>query len=103
MDKPKVLLVGAVAKTLLAIGMALIAIIVIAVAVFGGDDNPARPGNPAVYERIAAATDCGTLQSEFDTAQANGARDRTAGNLKAAEVSTAYMAAADERMQQLGC
>ena len=56
----------------------------------GGEAD--RPGSPEVYERIAGLEDCAALQQEFDTAEANGG-----------ETGTAYMKAADERMQELGC
>lgn len=62
-----------------------------------------RPGSSAVYERIAALTDCPSLQREFDTADANGKRDREAGRAEQAAWATAYMRAADERMKSLKC
>lgn len=70
----------------------------------GGPATPAaRPGNPAVYERIAALSDCRALQQEFETADANGKRHRAAGETDQAKWTTAYMAAADERMKALRC
>lgn len=57
-----------------------------------GNPQPApvpRPGNPAVYERIAATSGCSALQREFDTAETNG--------------QAGYMAAADERMRKVEC
>jgi hypothetical protein len=79
-------------------------VLTIGVLACGGGAQPsARPGSAAVYERIAALTDCAALQREFDTAEANGARDRAAGKAEQAEWSVAYMKAADERMRALRC
>jgi PBP1b-binding outer membrane lipoprotein LpoB len=52
-----------------------------------------RPGDPVVYEKIAASTDCVELQHIFDTA-ANG---------PARPWKVAYMNAADTRMREVGC
>ncbi len=52
-----------------------------------------RPGNPVVYEKIAASTDCVELQHIFDTA-ANG---------PAHPWKVPYMNAADARMREVGC
>jgi hypothetical protein len=60
-------------------------------------------GNPAVYQRIAADTDCASLQAQFDQAAANHDRDSDAGDLEAMKWSTGYMVAADDRMRGLGC
>jgi hypothetical protein len=63
----------------------------------GGSSEPTtRPGNPTVYQRIEQTTDCAKLQKEFDTASAN--HDRTGD-----PASTEYMAAADDRMREVGC
>lgn len=45
--------------------------------------------NPDVVDRINAMTDCGELQGQFDTAEANG--------------NTEFMRVADARMQAVGC
>jgi hypothetical protein len=66
--------------------------LLLAIAVAGcgssASEEP-RTGNPAVYDRINAETDCATLQGEFDIAERNHHTD--------------YMQAADDRMRQLGC
>ena len=73
----------------------------------GGASEPApapgnlAPGNPAVYQRIAAETDCATLHADFDQAAAN--HDAAAPGSEQATWSTNYMAAADARMRQIGC
>lgn len=60
-----------------------------------------RPGNPAVYERIEAMTDCAELQKEFDTAMDNA--DRYEPGDEQREWSIAYAEAADGQMEQNGC
>jgi len=75
----------------------------IVIVACGGASPAARPGSSAVYERIAALTDCRALQQEFDTADANQRRDLAAGRTEQATWSTAYMKAADERMKTLKC
>jgi hypothetical protein len=69
----------------------------------GGRGFLDRPGNAAVYERIAAETDCAELQKEFDTAEANHDRDSGTGKTTAAEIDTSYMEVADARMRAVGC
>jgi hypothetical protein len=59
----------------------------LALSVSGCDRTSKKP-NPTV-ERINAETDCGQLQTEFDTAERNGHTD--------------YMQVADKRMRALGC
>ena len=54
---------------------------------------PERPGNPAVYARIEAETDCAVLQQEFDTAQSGPSTDW----------KVPYMEAADARLREVGC
>jgi peptidyl-tRNA hydrolase len=66
-------------------------------------NQESRPGNPKVYARIEAMTDCGQLQEQFDIAEANQFRDIDRGRTDLAEASTAYMQAADERMREVGC
>ncbi len=58
-----------------------------------GSSGGARPGNAAIYERIAAETDCGALQAEFDTAEAGPPSDW----------KVPYMEAAEARMREVGC
>lgn len=65
------------------------------------DTPQGRPGNPAVFERIEAESDCAKLQGEFDTAEANH-KSAEPGS-PAALAATEYMKAADERMQEVGC
>lgn len=72
----------------------ILALALLGAALLAGCGNTApapapHPGNPAVYERIAASSDCAALQREFDTAEANA--------------QSAYMAAADARMRKVGC
>lgn len=77
----------------------------------GGDDDKApaerpateqpekkenRPGNPAVYERIEALTDCGALQKEFDIAMDTYDRRKE-------DHSLAYAKAAQARIEALKC
>jgi hypothetical protein len=70
----------------------------------GGDSYQSEyGGSPAVYQRIAAETDCDALQVQFDQASANHDRDTAAGDLEAMRWSTGYMAAADDRMRAIGC
>ena len=70
----------------------LAAVALVALAACG--DDAAQPvhtdpaSNPAL-ERIRQLDDCGQLQVEFDTADANG--------------NVTFMRAADARMQSLGC
>lgn len=61
----------------------------------------ARPGDPAVYQRIDGATDCAGLQQEFDTA--SDSHDRADAGSDQAEWAVAYMQAADARMKELDC
>jgi hypothetical protein len=56
-----------------------------------------EPGNPDVYARINAMTDCAELQREFDQADAN--RSLPTDD----DIPIAYMKAADERMDEIGC
>lgn len=63
----------------------------------------ARPGSPAVYQQIAAETDCAALQATFDRSEANGNAARARGNLAMAKITTTYMGDADDRMRAIGC
>lgn len=58
-------------------------------------------GSVAVYDRIAALTDCEELQAEFNQAAENNdlAEPGTTGH----KVSLGYMTAAEDRRQELGC
>jgi hypothetical protein len=58
-------------------------------------------GNPAVYERINGLTDCAELQKEFDTASTHN--DGAEPGTDEYRATTAYMEAADARMQEVGC
>ena len=64
-------------------------------------ESSAGPGEPAVYERIAASADCAGLQSEFDIAMDSAERRQPGDSLR--EVSISYAKAADERMREVGC
>lgn len=63
----------------------------------------AQPGSAAVYQRIGTLTDCTQLQTEFDIADTNGEAARNRGNIDLAKISTSYMRATDQRMQDVGC
>lgn len=82
------------------LGMAVLACVIAGAC---APSSTAHPGNPSVYERIAASTDCGHLREEFDTAEASGQRDRDAGRLDQARMSTSYMEASHQRMREIGC
>jgi hypothetical protein len=94
----------------LVIGLAIAAIYVLNARSTSGQGNP-EPlaplvevnGNPAVYQRISAMTDCAALQAEFDTAEANHGRDLDSGKLDLAVIDTSYMSAADDRMRAINC
>jgi hypothetical protein len=73
----------------------------VALVASGCDAVDSKPGNPAVYDRIAAETDCDELQAEFDTAMDN--HDRVAAGSEQASWSLGYAKAADARMNELGC
>lgn len=60
-----------------------------------------RIGNPDVYAKIEAMTDCAELQREFDVAMDNAERRRPGDQLR--DVSMAYAKAADTRLEKLGC
>lgn len=66
--------------------------------------NSAQPGNAQVYADIAAAADCGTLQSMFDGAEQTRSRPGNAATgTPWSEIGTSYMRAADARMYAVGC
>jgi hypothetical protein len=93
------------------LGSILILVIVGAVAfgflrgTFAGGATPppaaAQPGSQAVYQRIAADTDCTALQAEFDQAYAD--HEAAAAGSDGRTWTTAYMSAANDRMTTLGC
>lgn len=64
-----------------------------------------RPGSADVYARIESSTDCGALQRDFDTAEANHQREVRAGpeRRRFQEITLSYMTAADDRMREIGC
>lgn len=62
-----------------------------------------RPGSPQVYAEIAAATDCATLQDSFDRAEATSKRPGGPAGATWAKIGIAYMKAADDRMDKIGC
>lgn len=78
-------------------------LLTLVVACSGGapESTPTPAGNPAVYSRIKASTDCAALQQEFDQAEEN--HDREGATLEQRKVSTSYMEAAEARRQELNC
>jgi hypothetical protein len=80
---------------------ALILLTAVAALTACGSTTEDRPGDPGVYERIAASEDCAALQKEFDTASAN--HDRAEAGSDQGGGAPAYMKAADERMGEVGC
>lgn len=60
-----------------------------------------RSGDPDVYARIAALTDCDELQREFDTAMDNA--DARPARDPLGEIAESYGEAADGRMREIGC
>ena len=78
----------------------VLAVVALVVALAACNKTAERPGDPAVYKRIDALSDCKALQAEFDVAAAN--HDR-ASTQQQREWTTAYMAAADDRMRAVGC
>lgn len=72
----------------------------------------ARVGSAAVYDQIAAETDCTALQATFDRAETTSKRDGGPPKSDAfvqerygnwSQIGLAYMKAADQRMQDVGC
>ena len=79
-------------------------------AVLGGlgsrcSREPPRPGDPAVYARMKASTDCAALRWDYAQAQAGLQRAASARHVgeRARLHALGYMQAADERMRELGC
>lgn len=73
----------------------------LALAGCGGADS--KPGNQAVYDRIAAESDCAAVQHEFDVSLRNHDRDLNRGRVDLAEIDTSYSQAAEDRLEALGC
>lgn len=65
------------------------------------DDPTDRPGVPSVYREIESETDCAELQEAFDQAMENAERYGAGDERRKAPLS--YAAAADDRMEQVGC
>lgn len=59
------------------------------------------PGDPAVYERIAAMTDCAELQETFDRNYDDAERREPGTTLR--QIVMSYGDAADRRMREIGC
>jgi hypothetical protein len=88
-------------KMCVAVGLALLLSACGGAADSGATEEETKPGNAAVYERIAGLTDCAELQAEFDTASANN--DAAEPGTDEHKATTAYMEAADARMQEVDC
>ncbi len=80
-------------------GALAIAVVALAGVLVVSEDPP--PGNPAVYERIGAMTDCVELQAEFDRAMGN--HNRSGIGTEARRWTLAYARTADKRMSKVGC
>ncbi|HEX6970266.1 MAG TPA: hypothetical protein VF174_15835 [Micromonosporaceae bacterium] len=65
---------------------------------FGG-----RPGAESEYDSIDSLTDCQILQGRFDMYSGLQSSALRRHDTDAAEINLSYMAAVDERMQELGC
>lgn len=58
-------------------------------------------GARAQYERIAEMDDCASVQAEYDSAAAN--HDVAQPNTEAESINAGYMAAAEDRLEELDC
>jgi hypothetical protein len=58
-------------------------------------------GARAQYERIAEMDDCASVQAEYDSAAAN--HDVAEPGTEAESINAGYMAAADDRLEELDC
>ena len=72
-----------------------------AIILTGCSTNDAKPGNAAVYEEIAAMTDCVELQATFDRNMDDVERRDPGDPLR--DVVFGYANAANDRMRDLGC
>lgn len=82
----------------------MLVLLLTACATSGGADTDYQAeygGSPSVYSKIAAETSCSSLQQTFDRASANN--DTAQAGSAEAHWTTGYMAAANDRMQALGC
>lgn len=96
---------------ILLIGGAIIVVLILAAigGFFGstaGDgatpgDTSGVHGNPDVYQRIEAETDCGVLQAEFDQAMDNAEARQPGDPLR--DISLDYADSADARLEEVGC
>lgn len=80
---------------------AITAALLLVGACSSGDDSADRPGEPSVYNRIAALDDCAALQEEFDRAAANN--DRAEPGTAEHKATLGYMKAAEARRDELNC
>jgi hypothetical protein len=78
-----------------------LAAVVAAIAMAGCGGADSQPGNPAVYKRIKAETNCTALQGEFDVAMRQ-VDARKPGDAHR-DMSLSYAEAADKRMRSIGC
>lgn len=60
-------------------------------------------GRVTVLTRIAAETECDPLLVEFETAYAHDERNTALGKTEVAEIDTASITAANDRLEELGC
>lgn len=58
-------------------------------------------GEPAVFARIKALTDCAEIQAEFETAFGNS--EKAEPGTARHEAAVAYMDAANDRLEAVGC
>lgn len=90
-------------RTLLRIfGIGVVALLGFAL-IRGPVAEPAKqqPGSPAVYQRIAATSDCTALQAEFD--QAYSDHEAAPNGSNGRKWTLGYMEAAQDRMSSLSC
>ncbi|HVM54655.1 MAG TPA: hypothetical protein VM262_15825 [Acidimicrobiales bacterium] len=67
----------------------------------GDGDGAAREGNPEVYERIEGLSDCDELERELTAAETNA--ENRADDPDRQAILLSYAAAAEERMDEVGC
>lgn len=63
--------------------------------------SSARAGVPAVFDKIESSTDCYELRDMYATARVN--HERYTSGSPASTVTSNYMDAARDRLEQLGC